>query len=363
MREYELEVLEQYDIEVKGTRKIRGAFFCDTKEGTMLLKEADVSDRRAPLLYIVLKDLEKAGYPNVDTPVYNKEGALISVSRDGSRYMLKKWFSGRECDVKREYEVLQATRNLAQLHQKMQWNQMAGNMEQINENAVTPTGNTEIHALSGGSAAKAADQGIRPPTGRHLKDELLRHNRELKKVRAFIRNKVSKGAFEFLFLEYFDQMYALAEQVIRRLENSRYDSLYQESLEKLSLVHGDYNYHNVLFTPGGIAATNFEHFRIDVQVQDLYYFLRKVMEKHQWQESLGKSMMEAYQEVRPLDTRELEYIALSLAYPEKFWKTANTYYHSNKAWIPEKNVEKLQTAITQTEEKLRFLENIFTFNL
>ena len=28
--EYELEVLEQYNIEVKGTRRIRGAFFCDT---------------------------------------------------------------------------------------------------------------------------------------------------------------------------------------------------------------------------------------------------------------------------------------------------------------------------------------------
>ena len=27
MREYELEVLEQYDIEVRSTRKIRGAFF------------------------------------------------------------------------------------------------------------------------------------------------------------------------------------------------------------------------------------------------------------------------------------------------------------------------------------------------
>ena len=35
--EYELEVLEQYNIEVKGTRRIRGAFFCDTNEGTMLL--------------------------------------------------------------------------------------------------------------------------------------------------------------------------------------------------------------------------------------------------------------------------------------------------------------------------------------
>ena len=30
--EYELEVLEKYDLEVKGTRKMRGAFFCDTDE-------------------------------------------------------------------------------------------------------------------------------------------------------------------------------------------------------------------------------------------------------------------------------------------------------------------------------------------
>lgn len=340
MREYELEVLEQYDIEVKGTRKIRGAFFCDTKEGTMLLKEADVSDRRAPLLYIVLKNLEEAGYTNVDTPVCNKEGGFVSVSRDGSRYMLKKWFSGRECDVKREYEVLQAARNLAELHLKMQWNQVYEKIENVDTDAL-----------------------VRPPTGRHLKEEFLRHNRELKKVRGFVRNKVSKGAFEFLFLEYFEKMYHLAEQAVRRLEESRYDSLYQETLKDGWMVHGDYNYHNVLFSQEGIATTNFEHFRVDVQAQDLYYFLRKVMEKHQWQESLGRSMLEAYQSVRPLDSREMEYIALSLAYPEKFWKTANTYYHSNKAWIPEKNVEKLQTAITQTEEKLRFLENIFTFNL
>ena len=37
--EYGLEVLEKYNIDVKGTRKIRGAFFCDTNKGAMLLKE------------------------------------------------------------------------------------------------------------------------------------------------------------------------------------------------------------------------------------------------------------------------------------------------------------------------------------
>ncbi len=116
MREYELEVLEQFDVEVISTRKIRGAFFCETKEGTMVLKEAAVSDRRALLLYILLRHLESRGYPEVDTPVRNREKELVSTFRGQTRYMLKKWYAGRECDVRREADVLEAVRNLARLH-------------------------------------------------------------------------------------------------------------------------------------------------------------------------------------------------------------------------------------------------------
>ena len=47
MREYELEILNQYDIEIISTRKVRGAFFCETNEGLMLLKEAGISDGAA----------------------------------------------------------------------------------------------------------------------------------------------------------------------------------------------------------------------------------------------------------------------------------------------------------------------------
>ena len=60
---------------------------------------------------------------------------------------------------------------------------------------------------------------------------------------------------------------------------------------------------------------------------------------------------------------EKDYIALYLAYPEKFWKTASSYARSNKAWLPEKSVEKLQTAIRQTEEKRAFLETVFSVDL
>ena len=48
---------------------------------------------------------------------------------------------------------------------------------------------------------------------------------------------------------------------------------------------------------------------------------------------------------------------------EKFWKAANSYYRSSKAWIPMKSVEKLEVAIHQTEEKKHFLEAIFSFHL
>ena len=62
MQEYELNVLEQYDVEVSGTRKTRGAVLCDTDRGLMLLKEVKVSKRRIPALYELHEYLLEQGY-------------------------------------------------------------------------------------------------------------------------------------------------------------------------------------------------------------------------------------------------------------------------------------------------------------
>lgn len=148
--EYELEVLEKYDIEVKSTRRIRGAFFCigselksgrvgdfgdclqsrsvpfgaagdyDTKERPMLLKETKLSERRALFLYDALSEIERCGNVKVDTPVFTKEGELRAASREGAFYMLKKWYQGRECDVRQEQDVVRAAAKLAVLHKDME---------------------------------------------------------------------------------------------------------------------------------------------------------------------------------------------------------------------------------------------------
>ena len=259
MRESELEILEQYPIEAESTRKIRGAFFINTKEGTMLLKETKISDRRALLFYTLLCQLEESG-KYVDTPILNSENKLISTTRDGNRYLLKKWYDGRECEVRREADVLMAAENLAHLHLDMKWRDICS-VEEKHE--------------------------IRPPAGRHLKEEMICHNRELKKVRAFVRKRVNKGKFEAMYLKSFEQMYETGKAVEERLANSKYDELYKSSVEEGLLIHGDYNYHNVLLLPQKVVTTNFEHFRRDVQVLDLYYFCGKL-----WKNIVGVLRLE-----------------------------------------------------------------------
>ncbi|MDY5846348.1 MAG: phosphotransferase [Bariatricus sp.] len=327
MKDYGISVLEKYRMEVSSTRRIRGAVLCDTDKGLFLLKEVQTVPKRLPVLIELYRMLEENGFDMVDSPVANLDGEYVTQAEDGTKYMVKRWYQGHECDVWRETELTEGAKYLAKLHTIMRMpGEMAGNPYPLEE-------------------------------------EFQRHNRELKKVQEFICRRSTKGAFETEFLKGFVLMYEWAKGAACHLEESGYRMIWEDALEKETWVHGDYNYHNLLFCKEGIAVTGFERAHRDIQLDDFYYFLRKAMEKHRYDERLGYKMLRAYDQEIGLGRKEREYLAIRLAYPEKFWKIVNGYYHSNKAWIPEKNVEKLRAAILQNEEKKRFLANIFTFHL
>ena len=95
MREHELNILEQYDIKVKNTKKVRDAVLCDTDKGLFLIKEVRVSEKRLRLLEQLGKHIREQGYENIDWILKNKDDGLIVVSEVGTKYFLKKWFAGR----------------------------------------------------------------------------------------------------------------------------------------------------------------------------------------------------------------------------------------------------------------------------
>ena len=332
MREHELSILDQYDINIKNTKKVRDAVLCDSDKGLFLIKEVRVSEKRLRLLEQLGIHIRQQGYENIDWILRNKDGGLFVVSEEETKYFLKKWFPGKECDIYKEKDVLDAVENL-----------------------------TRVHRVLRNFVPSDSEEKISINQGEDLRQKYLRHNREMKKVRAFMRDKVGKGDFELTFLKHFDAMFSCADHALEELNLSNYEELYQGSLDNKRIIHGDYNYHNILMTYSGMATTNFEHAEANIQVVDLYYFLRKVMEKHHWDVALGDKILERYQKYLPFKEGELKFIAICLAYPEKFWKTANSYYRSRKVWIPAKNLEKLEMVIKQTEEKKQFLRAIFSF--
>jgi len=318
-----IKILEQYDLKVYSTRRGRSSFICETNQGLKLLTEFRGSAKKLHFQNRLLQHLRLFGYQNVDMVMENIEGSLVSKDRDETVYVVKDWYEGRECDTKSEKDILSAVRNLAHLH---------------------------------GILELPAEKEEESYVGLSLPNEFERRNRELKKVRSYIRGRQQKGSFELCFLDSFSLFFEQALESAECLSQSEYPLLYQKSLEKGLLCHGEYNQHNILIFREEIATTNFNRCKYDVQTGDLYQFLRKILEKQNWNPNIGMAVIEEYDKTKGLSRQEMNDLKIRLTYPEKFWKLANHYYNRNKAWIPGKNVEKLKIMIDQQEKRMGFLK-------
>ncbi len=317
-------VYEQYDLPVTKSIRTRGAILCETEEGLKLLKEFRGSLGRLQFEDQVLQYLSEEGI-STDTYVKNKNGQILTLDSDGTGYILKNWFDGRECDVKNGQEILAAVRSLAKLHKGLLRisSKIAGNWPQEEEP--------------------------------DLREELIHHQKELKRARSFVRGRRKKSEFEYAILKHFEHFYIQGENALDLLKKSDYEQRKKEAKEKGILCHGNYNQHNIMVSMRKMSIVNFEHMNHNFQIMDFYLFLRKVMEKCNWERRLGFSMMEEYERERKLEEGERAILFAMLSYPEKFWKIVNHYYNGNKAWISQKDVDKLTNVIRQEEEKQQFL--------
>ena len=328
MNENALEVLEQYDLEVYRSWKGRGVYFFDTSRGLHMLKEHRGSEEKLKKIFELLSSLENVQFFRTDLPVRSKEGQFIVKDSDDMSYILKRWHEGRECDPKSELDVCRGMEGLGIFH---------------------------THAVD----VWNFDETIREKyEGTNLIFEMEKRTRELKKVQTFIRKKQKKSQFESAYLEVIPAFLKEAEMICHRMKDSGYEEIRKEALEAGKICHGEYMQHNVLFDRSKLILTNFEHAHLDVPCVDVALFLRKVMEKQGWKVYQGEKFLRSYEVVRPLREQERQILALRMSYPEKLWKIANHYYHTNKAWIPAKNLEKLKTFVNQQKERERFVKRV-----
>lgn len=327
MIDWNTEVTGKYELEVFSMRKGRGAWIFDTDQGLKLLKEYKGSVKRLEFEEMVLGAMADAGTLKVDQYVRNKEKELITTADDGTRYIVKNWFSDRECDLKDTREILSAVRQIAVLHRLLR------NVEQREE--------WNLRSM------------VSPP----LYEAMEKHNRELRKARNFIRGKRKKNDFELAVIGSYNLFFEQAVEACSGMEEvfAREGEAFKNSY---FVCHGELNQHHILIGNDYVAVTEFNKMHLGLQVEDLYYFMRKVMEKHDWNPGLGESMLDAYERVLIMNRAERECLYYLFLYPEKYWKQINFYYNSNKAWVPARNTEKIASLERQQESRMEFIERI-----
>lgn len=326
MSEIDIDVLSQYDISINRTYKGRGAIICSGENKSYKLMNYNGTICRLNFISGLMKYIRNKGFYNIDDIVRNKDGDLISTNEFSETYILKEWYEGNECDVKNNKNVISGVETLALLHSQMR----SGDFDY---------------------------DGIVPETP-SLLQEYERHIRELKKIRTFMRGRKRKTSFEYDAILHFDEYYDLAKNAMEKLINTDYVSLEEECKKKKSFCHGNYNYHNIILIGDKIAVVNFEKAGTGLQIKDLYFYMRKVLEKYNWNIEIGYNILEKYNKICPISKEEHKILMVMLEFPEKFWKVVNQYYNSNKSWIPDKNVEKLKMVYTQQQKKEMFIKKM-----
>lgn len=322
MYDYGFSTLEQYEINVESTARTRGALLCRTEKGLLILKEFKGTEKKLQKQQELLQEIREQG-GLTDCYILNREESLISRDKDGIPYTLQYWYEGRECDTRSKEDIFRSVRTLAEFHKKMHM--------------------------------PAAEVYVEPS----LEKEYQRHNQELKKIRSFIRKKGNAGSFEKLYLSMVEEYLAYGEAALKELKESEYENLRKTAIENGDVCHGEYNQHNVLMLQEGTAVTNFDHWGFDVQMTDLYCFMRKILEKYNWDIRMGKEMLKTYTQIKEISKDEWQNLKIRFSYPEKFWKLANYYYTHKKTWISAKNTEKLQNLVKQKENWENFCRECF----
>jgi len=327
MGEKDLIALEQYDIAVLRSWKGREAMLCETNRGLMLLKEYTGTEEKLEAEAWLLDRLSDKKV-KVDSYVRNKEGVVVTTTADNKKYYLKNWPEGQEIDIKSVEGIDLAVKTLALLHM---------NMKEIE----VPE---EIIFLQ----------------GRSFDEDIRRHHRELKHIRSFIRSKRRKSDFELKVLECFDLFYEQGEKTLEYIASGDYceGNVLSGKQNISTLCHGNFNQHNILVSGKGAFVTNFDRVAYNSQMIDLYLFMRKCMEKQNWDAELGLHMFEQYNRSRIVTYEEKRMLYIMFLYPEKFWKIVNHYYNGNKSWISQKSIGKLQALIELEEKRQKFLSRL-----
>ena len=308
-------LLDQYDISVSYTRRGRGCVLCFGKDDVYALSQTSLSEERLCAVAKWTDAMHDHHFYKTDQYLLNKDGYFLTFDRYYETFVLRKTFSGTECDIQSLNDVKTAAQNLASFHN---------------------------HCLD----ISFSSENLRKYNS--ISKQYEQKYSELKSIGRYIRKRKNKGIFEYLFLEQTKEFWVQLEDSIKILNNT--------IPSRSGWCHGNYSHHNIILTSDFPATIHFERFYHGYPILDVYYFLKKALEKNNYNFTFCETFLVNYDRFLPLSKNDLLCLYGLFLFPEKFWKISNQYMAHKKHWISPRYIEKLEEFIHNKEARSIFLE-------
>ncbi|MFA9397261.1 MAG: CotS family spore coat protein [Clostridiaceae bacterium] len=323
MREFEIE--RQFKIKIEKLKPNKGVYILKTNKGNMCLKKINYGVQKLYFVYGAKEHLINNGFDNVDKYCLTEDGKPYALVNEDI-YTLSNWIEGRECDFHNPSEIINATIELAKLHE--------------------------------------ASKGYEPPENCKLKTDLGRwphlmekRVRSFKKMRDMARKSGRYSDFDLIYLKNFDFYVDLGRRALNILDNSNYLKLCQEADTEKSFCHHDYTFHNIVIDKNdGYNVIDFDYCKKEIRAYDISSFMIKVLKRNDWKFEYAKVIINSYDTVKKITEDEMRVIFAFLLFPQRFWRLSNRYYYNEVNWAENTFNNKIQELINEKENYLKFID-------
>ena len=317
-------VIERYDLKVSNFAKVRSAYKVETDKGTMCIKKIKHGKHKVDNGDLLVKRLRDNNFRNTAKYIYTKDGhSYVNISK--YFFYVTEWIKGHECDLSDISEVENCSRLLAEFH-------LATN--KIDTSKLAIKNNLKNWPKLFGSILN-----------------------DLEKYKRIIHRKKLKSEFDIMYLSYIDSYYSRGLYLLNMLNKSDYHKLSIEASKNKTICHDSFYYQNIIKMEDKYYIIDLDSIMIDLQINDLGKFIRRLMHKSEYQWDFEKALLiiKAYASINKLTKSEYEAMIALILFPHKFWKLGKKRYTKNKGWNESKYIDKLTKITKYNEPEQKFL--------
>ena len=318
------ELMLAWNLHIKRIEPVLDVYKVETEEGPKALKGSERDRKAMEFIHSVLRYLKEQDFDKVLTSIPTSDGQDFIVS-EGLNYSLYDWIDGRRPNFKNSAELKDACKTMAELH-----------------NA---------------SIGYHAPHGIHPRKrwGR-LVESNKKHQQDLADFAEIAKTKRYLSRFDRDYLDNLPDYLEFAQRSVSLLDAEEYHQLVRNAKNTGCFCHGDVAERNfVLGTDKKMYLIDLDSCRLDLPAMDLVKLTRRVLKKNRWNPEVARTIIKSYQEVAPLNAAQIRLFDAVIAFPQKFWRIADRYYHKHRFSSEEKAYHKLRNILRQKDRFINFL--------